>query len=71
MSGAKWLTRSTKDLVLNIPFNGESQIQSPRTNTGLGAGSSPLGPGLCPVMRGCLPPTHCACVCVAPSSEGS
>lgn len=48
-----------KTWVLNIPFNGESQIQSPRTNTGLGAGSSPQGPGLCPVMRGCLPRTLC------------
>lgn len=51
-----------KTWVLNIPFNGESQIQSPRTNTGLGAGSSPQGPGLCPVMRGCLPLTLCVCV---------
>ena len=53
-----------KTWVLNIPFNGESQIQSPRTNTGLGAGSSPQGPGLCPVMRGCLPLTLCVCACV-------
>lgn len=53
-----------KTWVLNIPFNGESQIQSPRTNTGLGAGSSPQGPGLCPVMRGCLPPSLYICVCV-------
>lgn len=56
-----------KTWVLNIPFNGESQIQSPRTNTGLGAESSPLGPGLCPVMRGCLPLTLNVCVRAAPS----
>lgn len=71
MSGAKWLTRSTKDLVLNIPFNGESQIQSPRTNTGLGAGSSPRGAGLCPVMRGCLPPAHCVCALPLPLREAN
>lgn len=53
-----------KTWVLNIPFNGESQIQSPRTNTGLGAGSSPQGPGLCLVMRGCLPLAMHGCVCV-------